>query len=402
MLKRVVITGVGVITSIGIGKDLFWKNLIGGKSGISQVSSFDTQQFPTHYGAEIKEPLPQKFLREDCVQSMGKATQMGLCAARMAIEDAGLREDEINRNRAGVMLGTTMGEIHNLEECDDVWVGHSVQDLSQVCQRYPSHNISNSIAQVLGFRADNLMIPCACAAGNFAIGYAYDMLRSGRTEFMLAGGAEVFSRITFTGFSRLLSMASERCSPFDKNRDGIIIGEGAGIVALETLDSALKRKANIYAEIKGYGISCDAYHMTLPQFGGILAAILFALRDANVKPEKVDYINAHGTGTPINDKTECLALKKVFRNGLKDIPVSSSKSMLGHCLGAASAIEAIACALTIQNGIVPPTINYVTPDPECDIDCVPNVCREHKVDVALNNGFAFGGNNACLVLKRCD
>jgi 3-oxoacyl-[acyl-carrier-protein] synthase II len=399
--NRVAITGIGVVSSIGIGKEEFWKNLIEGKSGTSKVEAFDTKDFPTHYGAEVKNFDPHKYFSKEKTKNMGKASQMAAVAARLAIEDAGLDFNNIIEENVGVIIGTTMGEIHELERIDDIWVEKGDAFIRpEWGLQYPANNICNNIAKLLNLQSNNLMIPCACAAGNYAIGYAYDLLGLKRNNLMLAGGAEVFSRIAFTGFNSLLSMAPEKCAPFDKNRQGIILGEGAGIVVLEPLDTALKRGANIYAEVAGYGLSCDAYHMTTPQFSGIVIAMLSALNNSNVDLKDISYINAHGTGTPANDKTECLALKKIFGENLKDIPVSSVKSMLGHTMGAASAIEAIACALAITHDIIPPTINYETPDPDCNIDCVPNVSRKHKVDFALNNGFSFGGNNACLVLKK--
>ncbi|MBN2374026.1 beta-ketoacyl-[acyl-carrier-protein] synthase family protein, partial [bacterium] len=400
--KRIVITGIGVVSSIGIGKDKFWENLIAGKSGVSKVSAFDTKDYPTHYGAEVKDFRPEKFLEKKQYEGMGRASQMGIAAASLAIEDAGLELQKIEGKDAGIIVGTTMGEIQNMEEMDDI-IFKNGKDfvMPDMILQYPANNISCNIAAAFNLRADNLIIPCACAAGNYAIGYASDLIKIGRSKFMLAGGADPFSRIAFTGFNRLLSMAPEKCKPFDRNRQGIILGEGAGIVVLESMDSALKRGAKIYAEIAGYGMSCDAYHMTVPQFGGIASAIISALKNADIDSKDVDYINAHGTGTQANDRTECLALKKIFGDNLKKIPVSSIKSMIGHAMGAASIIEAIACAMSIVHNVIPPTISYETPDPDCDIDCVPNICRDHKVNVALNNGFAFGGNNACLVLKRC-
>jgi len=401
MHKRVVITGIGLVSSIGIGKEAFWGNLLAGKSGVSPVTAFDTKDYPTHNGAEVKDFNPEKYLNKKEIDSMGRASQMAVVAARLAIEDAGLDLKTIINEKAGVVVGTTMGEIQELEKIDDLWIEKGESFINPAWAiRFPANNINNNIAKSLNLQSDNVMIPCACAAGNYAISNAFDLIKLNRNNLMFAGGADAFSRIAYTGFNRLLSMAPEKCAPFDKNREGIILGEGAGIVVLESLDAALERGANIYAEIAGYGLSCDAYHMTSPQFGGIVSAILLALKDSNVDLKDIDYINAHGTGTPANDKTECLALKKIFKEYLKDIPVSSTKSMLGHTMGAASAFEAIACALAITHDTIPPTINYETPDPDCDIDCVPNISRAHKVNFALNNGFAFGGNNACLVLKK--
>ncbi|MGA1874535.1 MAG: beta-ketoacyl-[acyl-carrier-protein] synthase family protein [bacterium] len=401
MYNRVVITGIGVVSSIGIGKDEFWKNLLAGKSGVSKVTAFDTTNFPTHYGAEVKDFNPEKFLTKEQRAKMGRASQMALVAGQLALEDAGLDLKKAVKENAGAVVGTTMADIRILEDIDDLFIDSRENEINaSLAYKYSANNLSETLAREFGLGGYEVSIPCACAAGNYAIGYAFDLLRMGRLKLMLAGGADPFSRIAFTGFSRLRSMATEKCRPFDKNREGIILGEGAGIVVLELLDDALKRGAPVYAEVLGYGLSCDAYHMTAPQFSGIVSAIILALKNANVNPKEVSYINAHGTGTPVNDKTECLALRKIFGDHLKKIPVSSSKSMIGHTMGAASALEAIACALAISNDYVPPTINYETPDPYCDIDCVPNIYREYKVNIALNNGFAFGGNNACLALKK--
>jgi 3-oxoacyl-[acyl-carrier-protein] synthase II len=246
------------------------------------------------------------------------------------------------------------------------------------------------------------MIPTACAAGNYAIGYGFDLIRTGRVDLVLAGGADAFSRITYTGFARLGAIAPVRCQPFDKNRRGMVPGEGAALLVLESLDAARARGATIYAEVLGYGLSCDAHHMTAahPEGEGAVRAMTMALKDSKVNLEAVDYISAHGTGTPTNDRMEAIALRTLFRDRAPTLPMSSIKSMLGHTMGAASAIEAAACALALQTGVVPPTINHETPDPECAVDCVPNQARELHPRVLLNNAYAFGGNNASLCLAR--
>jgi 3-oxoacyl-[acyl-carrier-protein] synthase II len=244
------------------------------------------------------------------------------------------------------------------------------------------------------------MFSTACAAGNYAIGCGVDLIRLGRADIVFAGGAEPLSKVAFTGFNQFSAVAPEKCQPFDKSRKGMMVAEGAGLVVLESLENALKRKTNIYAEVLGYGLSCDAFHMTTSSTEGIVACMRKAMQETDVSVEHVDYISAHGTGTLTNDRNESAAIKAVFGPYYKRIPVSSIKSMLGHTMGAASAIEAITCALAVQNDIIPPTINYEIPDPECDIDCVPNRSRQHTVTIALNNSYAFGGINACLVLKK--
>ncbi|MDD5584239.1 MAG: beta-ketoacyl-[acyl-carrier-protein] synthase family protein, partial [Candidatus Omnitrophica bacterium] len=301
----------------------------------------------------------------------------------------------------GVCLGTTMGEAKIFEVLNEAWINDTLDDAkSSLIPRVPPNVIPGHIAAELGLRGPNYIIPTACAAGNYAIGYAYDLIKSGDTDMMFAGGADAFSRIAFCGFNRLLSAAPQSCQPFDRDRKGMLVGEGAGILILESLESAEQRKASIYGEIIGYGLSCDATHMTTPSYEGIKNAMLNALSQAHISASQVDYLSAHGTGTAANDREECRAIKEVFGQDYKRVAVSSIKSMLGHAMGAASALEAIACCCAVKNDIIPPTINFKVPDPECDIDCVPNIARKKKVSIALNNAFAFGGNNSCLVLKK--
>jgi 3-oxoacyl-[acyl-carrier-protein] synthase II len=264
--------------------------------------------------------------------------------------------------------------------------------------------IAAHIAREFRFAGVNIMIPTACAAGNYAIAHAFDVLRAGRAGLMLAGGSDSFSRITYTGFAQLGAIAPEVCQPFDRNRKGMIPGEGAGVIVLEPLAAAKRRGARIYAEISGYGLSCDAHHMTAahPNGEGAVRAMQQALEQSGTGPEEVSYISAHGTGTLTNDRLETLAVKRLFRDAAYRIPISSIKSMLGHTMGAASAIEAAVCALAVFNDRIPPTVNLKNPDPECDLDYVPNCAREHTVRVAMNNAYAFGGNNASLVLRKCE
>jgi 3-oxoacyl-[acyl-carrier-protein] synthase II len=398
--RRVVVTGLGVVSSVGIGKDKFWKAITNGKSGISEVVSFDTNEFRCHYAGEIKNFNPEEFIPKRKIQFLGRTSQLAISATSMALKDAKLSLKDINNRRTGVFIGTTMGE-RQLEESIDVWIKEGINKVSKtkILQSLPN-NISINIAHYFKLRGPNYLFSTACAAGNYAIGYGFDLIRNGHLDYAIAGGADSFSKVAFSGFQRLYAMAPEKCQPFDKNRKGMLVGEGAGILVLESLESALKRKSNIYAEILGYGISCDAFHMTTSKVEGIEKAMLKALKEAGIKKEEVDYINTHGTGTPGNDKTECAAIKNVFKEYYKKISVSSIKSMLGHTMGAASAIESIACCLAVKEDVIPPTINFETPDPICDIDCVPNKARVKKVNIVLNNGFAFGGNNSCLVLKK--
>lgn len=401
MDNRIVVTGIGVISSIGIGREKFWEALIKGTSGISEIESFDTSAYPTHRAGEIKNFRAEEFIPEAKAQKLGRASCLAIAAAKLALQDACLKTDNLDPQRSGVALGTTMAESQVLEKLNDAWVkkGEAAIDVDWI-PRFPPYVLPNNLAREFNLQGPNYIIPTACAAGNYAIGYAFDLLRKGKVDVMLAGGVDAFSRIAFMGFNRLLAIAPQICQPFDKNRKGMMVAEGAAILVLEPLENALKRSCPIYAEILGYGLSCDAHHMTAPHASGIALAIEKSLRESGLKPEDIAYISAHGTGTPANDREECLAIHKVLGEYTGKIPISSIKSMLGHTMGAASAIEAAACCLVTKFDLVPPTINFQTPDPDCAIDCVPNSCRRQKVNVALNNAFAFGGNNSCLALKK--
>jgi 3-oxoacyl-[acyl-carrier-protein] synthase II len=401
MNRRVVVTGIGVVSSIGIGKDLFWNNLLSGMSGICDVRQFDTSRYDNHKGGEIRDFSPDAYINMDKVAGMGRGSQFAIAASKMALQDAGLDIDVIDKRRMGVAVGTTMADAQRIEEMDRVWVETSEKDVDAgLIPQYPGSVMASNIGFELGLEGPNMAIPTACSAGNYCIGYSSDIIASGRADYMLAGGADPFSRIAFTGFNRLFAVAPERCQPFDKNRKGMMVGEGAGVLLLESLDGALSRGAGIYAEVLGYALSCDAHHMTAPSPEGISRVMKKAIANADVGTDEIDYISAHGTGTAANDKAESRAINDVFKDRSGKIPVSSIKSMIGHTMGAASAIEAIACCLAIKSGVIPPTINFETPDPECDIDCVPNKCRRQPVRVALNNSLAFGGNDACLVLRE--
>jgi len=396
---RVVVTGLGVVSSIGIGAAEFWKNLIAGKSGISDIESFDTSDYPVHKGGEVKSFHPEDFIDKRKIRHLGRASQMAIAAAKIAAEDALFKKNNIIQS--GVFVGTTMGEIQELEEMNSEWLktGHLSIDKSSIFL-FPTNVIAVNTALELKCQKYNFMMPTACASGNYSIGFAFDLVKKGELNVALAGGSDSFSRIAFTGFNRLMAMAPEKCQPFDKNRKGMMLGEGASILILESLEHAEKRGAKIYAEILGYGLSCDAHHMTQPAEEGIVSCMKKALKESNILAEEVGYISTHGTGTLQNDKVECEALRSVFGRRLKHISCSSIKSMLGHTMGAASAMEAVVCCLVIEDGILPPTINYETPDEDCDIDCVPNKSEEKKINIALNNSYAFGGNNCCVIFKR--
>ncbi len=402
--RSVVVTGIGAVTPIGSGRQAFWEALLAGRSGIGPVTSFDTSRYRVHHGAEVRDFSAAEHIEVLDPENLGRASQMAIAAARMALEDAELEVTADNCGRVGVAMGTTSGEPCEIEHFDDCWVA---EELARVGPRfmslYPCHVIAGHVAGELGCEGPNLMIPAACAAGNYAFATALDLVRAGRADVVVAGGADCFSRITYTGFARLGAIAPECCQPFDKNRRGMIPGEGAAVMVFESRERAEARGASIYAEIVGYGLSCDAHHMTAahPEGDGASRAMAQALATSGLEAEEVDYISAHGTGTPTNDRLETLAVKKVFGDHARQVPISSIKSMLGHTMGAASAIEGAVCALAISEGKIPPTIHYRDPDPECDLDVVPNEARDHEVEVAMSNAYAFGGNNASVVFRRC-
>ena len=393
-----VVTGLGVVSSIGIGWQEFWKHLLEGKSGITKITSFDVSQHLHHNAGEIKNFNPNDFMNRRKAMSIGRSSQLAIAASKLAIKDSGFDITDDNRDYFGVCIGTTAGEINVVEKYHDQPENMRASNKTSL-GAIPSSTISINVANENCVSGYLNVFGDACSAGNYSIGRAYDLISLDKAKFALAGGADGFSRVVFTGFDRMLSVAPDKCQPFDKNRQGMIPGEAGAILFIESLDSAVHRGANIYAEILGYGLSANGTHMTTPNENGIKRSILKALQYSNISPDSVDYISAHGTGTKENDKAECSALSMIFDEKLSNIPVSSIKSMLGHTMGAASAIEAIACCLAVQENKVPPTINYEEPDPECNIDCVPNQCRDHNVSVALNNSQAFGGNNASLVLR---
>jgi 3-oxoacyl-[acyl-carrier-protein] synthase II len=395
---------MGMVTSIGSGREQFWESLLAGRCGFGLVKSFDTSGYGVHLGAEILDFSPGDYVHRLNPELIGRSSQLAIAAARLALADAHLDLNNVDRERAGVCVGTTSGEPYYIERFDDHYVQGSLSRLGdEFITRYPCHVVPGHVATELGFGGETMMIPTACAAGNYAIAHACDVLRAGKAEVMLAGGADSFSRITYSGFARLGAIAPEICQPFDRNRKGMVPGEGAGMLLLELKEKAVARGAHIYCEVAGYGLSCDAHHMTAahPQGEGAARAIKMALRQSGVAPEEVDYISAHGTGTPTNDRLETIAMKKTFNDLAYKVPISSIKSMLGHTMGAASAIEAAVCALAIAHQQIPPTMNLRDQDPECDLDYVPNVARKRAVRVAMNNAYAFGGNNSSVVFTAC-
>lgn len=403
----VVVTGIGVVAPLGVGREAVWGSLLEGRDGISDVSSFDTSRHSAKRGGEVKGFDPTPWFRNLQPSSVGRATGLAVCAARQAVDAAGIDSGtdtfRLSPERVGVAMGTTSGEPGFIEELDDRYLADELELVQgELIGGYPCHVIAANVAEEFDFAGPNIMIPAACAAGNYAVGYALDTLRSGRADVMLAGGSDAFSRITYTGFARLGAIAPERCQPFDKNRRGMMPGEGAAVLVLERLEDAKARGAQILAEVAGYGLSCDAHHMTAahPEGDGAARAMSQALRSSKIDADEVGYISAHGTGTPTNDRLETKAVRQVFGDRAENVPISSIKSMIGHTMGAASAIESVVCCLAVSEGRVPPTIHFEEADPECALDCVPNEAREVPVRVAMNNAYAFGGNNASVIFRR--
>ncbi|GGZ25844.1 beta-ketoacyl-[acyl-carrier-protein] synthase family protein [Streptomyces poonensis] len=398
--RRVVLTGFGVISSIGIGAEEFTGSLRAGRSGVSPISVFDVEGFAHVNGCEVKGFAPEQWISRTPVQELGRASRFAVAAARMAVRDAGLDPVELAGRRGLISVGTTDGESYELDQLVAAELADGPENMDpEVVRRVSAARLSTAIAQELQLTdVEAPTIATACSAGNYAIGYGFDAVSSGEVEFALCGGADAMCRKTFTGFYRLGTIAPEHCQPFDVNRKGILTGEGAGVLVLESLDSALARGATIYAEVLGYGLNCDAYHQVAPNGDSVAQCMSIALANAGVKPEEVDLISAHGTGTKANDITEAGAIRKVF--GAATPRTISLKSMLGHTMGAASALGAIACGLAITHGFIPPTINHTATDPECEIDCVPNHAVDADLRIVQNNGLAFGGNNAIVILGK--
>ena len=410
MKLRVVITGIGVVTPIGIGKEAFWDSLKNGRSGVGRLTFFDTADYPCRIDAEVKGFQPENYIDKKNIRRMDRFTQFAYAAADMAVRDAGLDAAQVDPDRVGVIVGSGIGGLSTIEEEHVVLRERGARRVSPfLIPRLIANIAPGEIAIRWGFTGPNYAVSSACATSNHAIGDSLRMLRYGDADVILAGGSEAaITPLGFAGFcsARTLSTrndAPEKASrPFDKDRDGFVMGEGAGIVVLETLEHAQARGAKIYAELSGYGATDDAYHITAPNPDGTAAvkAMQRALSDADVRPEDVQYVNAHGTSTLLNDKTETKALKAVFGAHAKKLAISSTKSMTGHLLGAAGVVELVATVLCLQNKLAHPTINYETPDPECDLDYVPNKARPLDITVALSNSLGFGGHNAVLVVKK--
>ncbi len=408
-MRRVVITGLGAITPVGNDVPSMWEALLAGKSGLSRITCFDAGAFDSQIAAEVKGFDPLAYVSPKEVKRTERFTQLAIAAAKQAVTDAGIQIDREDPFRCGVIIGSGMGSMHLIEEQHNVFLRKGPNRLTPfmipmlIVNMAPGH-----VAMSLGFRGPNFSTTTACASGAHGVGEAFRTILRGDADVMLGGGTEsCITPMAVGGFCALMALSrrngepTRASRPFDKERDGFVIGEGAGVAVLEELEHASRRGARIYAELVGYGATADAYHMTAPDPEGMGAAkaMEFALRDARMGPEQVTYINAHGTSTELNDKIETMAIKRTFGAAAKQVAVSSTKSMTGHLIGAAGGVEAIISVLAIRHGVIPPTINYESPDPACDLDYVPNHARQAPVEVSLSNSLGFGGHNATVIFK---
>jgi 3-oxoacyl-[acyl-carrier-protein] synthase II len=408
--RRVVITGLGMVSPLGIGVEKTWQALVQAKSGVVRITKFDPTGFDTQIAAEVKDFVPENFMEKKEIKRMDIFIQYAMASAMMAMEDAQLPITPQNADRVGVVVGAGLGGLTTIESFHKVLMEKGPGRISPFF--IPALIVNEAPGQIsirFGAKGPNSSVVTACATGNHNIGDAWRMIQRGDADAIIAGGVEAtITPLAVSGFNAMKALSTrnhepEKASrPFDKDRDGFVMGEGCGIIILEEMNSALDRGAKIYAEIIGYGLNGDAYHITAPAPDGEGAArcMAMALKSAGISPEEVDYINAHGTSTDYNDLYETMAIKAVFKEHAKKLAVSSTKSMTGHLLGGAGGVEAIFTVLTIHRGVIPPTINYDTPDPECDLDYVPNVARMADVRVALSNSFGFGGTNAVLIFKK--
>ncbi len=409
--RRVVVTGLGAVTPVGNSKDELWASLLAGKSGAGRITQFDPSEFDSQIACEVKGFDPSNYIaNQKDIRRMDRFVQFAVSSTKMAIDDSGLDISKEDPYRIGVLVGSGIGGLKVIQDQTLIWKEKGPGRLAPLLIPMLIVNMApGQISIQFGLKGPNSCVATACATGNHSIGEALRLIQHGYADVMVSGGTEAAVVPTGVGgFCALTALSKrnnepERASrPFEKDRDGFVIGEGCGIAILEELGHAQKRGAKIYAEVAGYGMSGDAYHMTAPDPNGEGAAMCMklALKDGGLKLEDVSYINAHGTSTQLNDKIETLAIKKVFGELAYKIPVSSTKSMTGHCLGAAGGVEFAACVMAIKEDIVPPTVNYETPDPACDLDYVPNKARKVKVNVAISNAFGFGGHNACIAVKK--
>ncbi len=409
-MNRVVVTGMGVISPVGIGLGNYWKALIEGKSGIGSITHFDASEMTSQIAAEVNNFNPKDYIERKEARRMDRFSQFAVAASKMAYEDAGIDKENVDSDKVGVVIGTGIGGTDTFETQHKLLLDKGPGRVSPFFVPMMIANMAvGQVSIALGAKGPNFTVVTACASGTNAIGEAFRLLQMGDSDIIVAGGTEAaITPMSLSGFCSMKALSTRNdephkaSRPFDKNRNGFIMGEGSGILILEKLEHALNRGANIYAEIVGYGSSADAYHITAPAPGGEggARAMISALNDASIKPDKIDYINAHGTSTELNDKLETAAIKKVFSEYAYKIPISSTKSMIGHLLGAAGAVEMIASILTINKGIITPTINLEEADEQCDLDYVPNVPRKMDVNYVLSNSLGFGGHNATLITKK--
>jgi 3-oxoacyl-[acyl-carrier-protein] synthase II len=412
MRPQVVVTGLGAVTPLGNDVPSTWQALLAGQSGVRYVPAFEEAGLPVQIAAEVKGFDAEALLDRRMARRLDRFAQLSVVAAGEALADADLHFDGDTHDKVGVLVGTGIGGINTLIENLDVLRTRGPRRVSALMVPMMMPNAAaGQIAIMHGLRGPALAVVSACATGANALGEAAEMIRRGQVEVMVAGGVEsVMQPVAVAAFasmgavSRRNHQPERACRPFDADRDGFVLGEGAGVIILESLDHARARGARIHAELTGYGVSADAFHITAPDEdgGGAALAMRNALMDAGLRPDEVDYVNAHGTSTPLNDRTETLAIRRVFGAHADRLVVSATKSMTGHLIGAAGAVEAIACIKTLQTGFIHPTINYETPDPDCDLDYVPNVARQAAVRTALSNSFGFGGHNASLIFQRWD
>jgi len=397
-MHRVAVTGLGPVSSIGIGVAAFAAALRAGRCGTGPVRSFDSTGFPYVNGGEVAGFDPYAVVRRIRPAEWGRSSQFAAAAARLAADDAGLAPGDVAAHRAGAVIGTTSGESQVVEALTAAQVAAGLSALPpRLLRQAPAVRLANAVSAELGFAGESVTLATACSASNYALGYAYDLIATGEADVMVAGGADSVCRWAHAGFYRLGALTERVCSPFDLNRSGILVGEGGAALLLESLEHATARRARIYAEVLGYGLTCDASHMVAPNAVSIAACMRRAHANAGISPADVDYISAHGTGTPANDAVEAQAVLEVF--GDHPPPISSIKSMLGHTMGAASGFGAVSATLAIAEGFLPPTVNWSTPDPALGgLDPIPNVARPAAVRLVQNNGFAFGGNNAITIL----
>jgi 3-oxoacyl-[acyl-carrier-protein] synthase II len=410
--RRVVVTGLGLVTPLGIGTEESWSALKAGQSGIGPITQFDAAAHPTRIAGEIKGFDPEQFIETKEIKKMDRFIHLALAASQMAVEDSGLNIDASNAERVGVIVGAGMGGLPAIERYKEVCIERGPRRITPFFIPMVIINMaSGHISMRFGAKGPNSTAVTACATGSHSIGDSFRHIKLGHADAMIAGGTEsVITPLGIGGFNAMKALSTrndepERASrPFDVDRDGFVMGEGSGVVVLETLESAEQRGARIYAEVVGYGMTGDAYHMTspAPEGEGAARCMKLTLDDAGVSPDVVDYINAHGTATKQGDELETMAIKNVFGDHAYKLTVSSTKSMTGHLLGAAGGVEGIACILAIRDSVVPPTINLENPDPECDLDYAPNVLKKRTVNYAMSNSFGFGGTNACLLFRRIE